>query len=125
MGKVQPVLRFLNSRQKRRKSSTGNHRVPTSGEEMVPLPSVPAFRPPHFHAFARLDKKDGESPACPQISEFTAEAAQKFYGKSSCSHIRRRNGATPVCPRISSPAFPRICSSRQKGWGKSSLSSDF
>jgi len=28
-----------------------------------------------------LDKREWESPACPQISEFTAEAARNFYGK--------------------------------------------
>ena len=28
-----------------------------------------------------LNKREWESPACPQISEFTAEAARNFYGK--------------------------------------------
>jgi hypothetical protein len=37
---------------------------------------VPALFLPHCSV-----KREWESPACPQISEFTAEAARNFYGK--------------------------------------------
>src|SRR6267154_760422 len=57
--------------------------------------SVPAFGP-------RVDRKNGECPACPQIYEFTAESGAKVLR----GNYRVPTSGEEMVPLPSVPAFP-------------------